>query len=66
MERKSFIDTEKNNPDLQNSKWVWHQCYPLSENNFHPSVDGIYEFFISIPIHTDKIIIRDVNVEVIE
>lgn len=65
-ESKVFYRYGKNNSELQNSKWLWYQCYPLTENNFHPPADGIYEFFISIPIHTDKIIIRDVKVEVIE
>lgn len=49
-------------PNVTKSKWYWYQNFNLSNGTITPKANGFYEFFISIPIHSEKILLRNINI----
>lgn len=63
---KVYYRFASNSANITKTKWVWSQSFPLQNGVVIPDDDGFYEFFISVPVHTEKIILRNVRLNIAE
>jgi len=57
-----FFRYSNNKETVKDAKWTHYNHFLLNQGFLSPEESGVYEFFISVPIHSDAILLRNVNV----